>query len=328
MATVRANAPKSISGNYKSSMSSSKSRNTGPPLPQLYIDTIAAAFGEEADLHRDVLRISPDAMPIEQRIAYFKRGREIMKEAGSHIIAPRDLSPPIRARLKAINMTYDILSNPEWQQQYLARGESPRIKSNGVRFNDHIEERVFEREPWEEDYMRERRERRMQRYSNAQESFWSDFLMDMENFEFGLDGFMQAFPDRISKKESKDSADVPTSDESVSSFPDTQSFSSWLSPKLETHKKEPSQAGDFESTSYLSSFNPFGEELAKNTVSSPTSLDQELAQSSQTSGNSGKKKGGSSNPFRDAPDSSNTCDDVQDSTNPFDDELESRSNRW
>lgn len=316
MATVKAIAPKSICGDFhpklggrcnKSSMVSSKSRNTGPPLPQFYIDTIVAAFGEEADLHRDVFRVSPDAMPMEQRIAYFKRGREIMKEAESHFIAPTDLPPPIRARLKAINMAYEIISNPEWHRQYLLLSESTGIKSNGVRFNDHIEERVFEREPWEEDYMRDRRGRRMRRYqepsdSDAQESFWSDFLMDMENFEFGLDGFMQAFPDRISNTESNDSADVPPLDESFISSPDTQSLSSWLSPKLERPKKEPSPASDSESTSYLSSFNPFGEEPAKNIVSSPTSLDQELAQFSQTSNPFEKSPKDISNPFSDASD--------------------------
>jgi len=297
----------------------------GPPLPQLYIDTITAAFGEEADLHRDILRIPPDAMPIEQRIAYFKRGREIMKQAGSPITAPRDLPPAIRARLKAINMAYDIVSNPEWQKQYATRNESPRIKS-GVRFNEHIQEHVYELDPWEENYMREKRERRMQRLKALEddalshESFWNDLLADMEKFELGLDGFLQAFPDQISGQELQEAL---TDD---SSFPDTQSFSSWLPSSYK--KEEPMPDDDMETTSYMSSFNPFAEETPKSSsrsnVRSPTSLPQELAGTSQVPNGAGNKEARNRNPFDNDDETTSLFEDgpldISPVTNPFDDE--------
>ncbi|CAJ1959343.1 unnamed protein product [Cylindrotheca closterium] len=333
-AVKRLNARKGICNtNPKYSVDSSapkmrapQAANAGPPLPQLYVDTITRAFGEDADLHRDVLRIAPDAMPIEQRIAYFKRGREIMKQAGSAITAPRDLPPTIRARLKAINMAYDIISNPEWHRQYVTRNEqSPRIKS-GVRFNDHIQEHVYELDPAEREYMRERRERRMQRLKELEadalsnESFWNDLLADMENFELGLGGFLQAFPDQIAGQELQEAL---TDD---SSFPDTQSFSSWLSSSV---KKGGSLVDDdIETSSYMSSFNPFAEETPRSSsksssrgnVRSPTSLPQELAETNRVPRGAGKKETRNSNPFRDeVPDSSSTFNNDDDTTSLFSD---------
>ncbi|KAL3934440.1 MAG: hypothetical protein SGBAC_009843 [Bacillariaceae sp.] len=306
-------------------MRASQAAKPGPPLPQLYIDTISAAFGEEVDLHREILGISPDALPIEQRIAYFKRGREIMKQADSPISAPKDLPALIRARLKATNMAYDIVSNPEWHRQYLTRKElpSPRIKS-GVRFNEHIQEHVYELDPLEEEYLREKRERRMQRLqaladdSLSHESFWNDLLKDMDSFQLGLDGFLQAFPDPISGQELQEAL---TDD---SSFPDTQSFSSWISGSY-TKKAESTPDDDMETTSYMSSFNPFAEEAPRessrsNDVRSPTSLPQELAEMSQVPRDAQKKQTRNTNPFRgDIPPSSNPYSENDDTTSLFSD---------
>ena len=133
------------------------------PIPQQYIDTIIRGYGPDADIYRDVLQISPDATPRELRICYFRRGREVLTEAGvrgadgfssgSHI--PDDA----KTRFEAVSMSYEILCKPNWRDIYLRDGlqsSSPKSTNSvtqqsrlSVRWNEQVEELLYERIPEE-----------------------------------------------------------------------------------------------------------------------------------------------------------------------------------
>jgi hypothetical protein len=268
------------------------------PIPPFYFDTIAAGFGDGADLYTDVLRVSPDVPNIELRIAYFKRGREIMKEAG-----PSNLPELVRTRFQAVSMAYEIVSNPAWKEQYFQLGfassstEAPS-KAVVVRFRDQVEERVFQPEPWEKEYSRMRKERRRKKMpldfdadrTDAwnQSSLWTDLIWEMGEFEQSLGGFFKALPENTIKEKGEKSVRAPQeeSHDANSDRIETRSMPSWLSPSSfqpvpSDHWNDASSGLDND-TSYASSFNPFAEDPPKRLIqSSPTSLVQELAETTQ-----------------------------------------------
>lgn len=150
-------------------------------LPFGYVELICAAFGSTSgddgddhhrtsrrhrhrrvDLYTDVLRISPSASDREIRIAYFKRGREILGEKGFAAAAAvgsggsraradgsindndtgRDplLDEDTQMKFQAISMAYEILSTPGWREEFdiiqrqLQRWQRKRQQSDSVRY--------------------------------------------------------------------------------------------------------------------------------------------------------------------------------------------------
>jgi hypothetical protein len=94
-------------------------------LPEHYVEMIAHAFGRNADLYQDVLGVSRSASPRAIRIAYFKRGREVLSERESqqaHGPTSASISGHIsdlaRLRFQAVSMAYEIISNPAWLDAY------------------------------------------------------------------------------------------------------------------------------------------------------------------------------------------------------------------
>jgi curved DNA-binding protein CbpA len=274
------------------------------PIPPFYFDTIAAGFGDEADLYTDVLRVSPDAPNIELRIAYFKRGREIMKEAGPSFSSAdtENLPELVRTRFQAVSMAYEIVSNPAWKEQYLQLGlasSSTEAPSKPVvRFKDQVEERVFQPEPWEKEYSRMRRERRRKKIlldfdadridAGNQSSLWNDLKWEMGDFEQSLGGFFKVLPENTIKGKGEQSLCAPQeeSHDARSDHIETRSMPSWLSPSsfqpLPSDHWNDTSSGLDNDTSYASSFNPFAEDPPKRAMqSSPTSLLQELAETTQ-----------------------------------------------
>lgn len=274
-------------------------------IPPLYIDTIAAGFGNNADLYTDVLRVPRDAPTIELRIAYFKRGREIMKEGGSSSssVETGDLPELVRTRFQAVSMAYEILSHPAWKDIYLHHGlaslyaKAP-LKSS-VRFSDNVEERIFQPEPWEEEYSRMRKERRRKKILEELEadhmdgasmgSFWNDLVWEMGDFEQSLDGFLNFLPEKAIDEGGEsvcESQEEPKPSRSSDSR-EARSMPTWLSPSsFQPVPSDPWGDGAPEldhDTSYASSFNPFTEDPPKREMqnSSPTSLSQELTGATQ-----------------------------------------------
>ncbi|KAG7345640.1 hypothetical protein IV203_033171 [Nitzschia inconspicua] len=98
-------------------------------IPFGHIETVLRVFGhgpsssDPLDLYRDVLHVSPDATDREVRIAYFRRGREVLSEAGSDgPMSPCLLNEETRSKFQAVSMAYEILSTPEWKEMYLKSG--------------------------------------------------------------------------------------------------------------------------------------------------------------------------------------------------------------
>ncbi|VEU43123.1 unnamed protein product [Pseudo-nitzschia multistriata] len=102
-------------------------------LPRGHIETIRKHYGSNRegvlDIYEDVLKISPDASDREIRIAYFRRGREILGDNASSIKinkknqkAIKQLDPAIKSRFQAVSMAYEILSTPAWKEAYRKQG--------------------------------------------------------------------------------------------------------------------------------------------------------------------------------------------------------------
>ena len=141
-------------------------------IPDVYIKTIIEGFGPDADLYKDVLNISRDSMERDIRIAYFKRGREVLAEEGGfeeiHQAATvGDVSMGSKTRFQAVSMAYEIICNPAWKEEYLQHGlvmsdtcsvvswdaqsasAISTSQSSRVRWNENVEELVFKKDPAE-----------------------------------------------------------------------------------------------------------------------------------------------------------------------------------
>jgi len=134
-------------------------------LPQGHVDTILDTYGSSSsssslsllDLYNDVLRVSPEASDREIRIAYFRRGREILGEAalpGSSSASSSNhnsnnenqnqnrrgvnkLDTETKTKFQAVSMAYEILTTPEWKKIYLRQGGlDMKMRRKTTRRND------------------------------------------------------------------------------------------------------------------------------------------------------------------------------------------------
>lgn len=175
------------SSQMKETPSTEVSTPSVPPnadaIPSNYIKSIKDAFGEDVDLYNDVLHVSRHANPRDIRIAYFRRGREVLSEGD--IRKPTEaatvgasVSSVSKQRFQAVSMAYEILGNSAWREEYNKRGlqevddqlvesvTSSRISSpiyrrssslgrrkngtqNAVRWSEEVEELVFDQDPTE-----------------------------------------------------------------------------------------------------------------------------------------------------------------------------------
>ena len=104
------------------------------------------------DLYRDVLYVSPDVSDREIRIAYFRRGREILGEASAlsglsssknnnsnnNINNNNKLDPETKLKFQAVSMAYELLSTPEWKEIYLRQGGLKLTMKNKDKRNNNI----------------------------------------------------------------------------------------------------------------------------------------------------------------------------------------------
>jgi len=114
-----------------------QSSQIGKEIPQGHIDNILRFYGGDdmssasLDLYRDVLKVSPGASDREIRIAYFRRGREILgdnsgkADHASDVVVKENankLDEITKARFQAVSMAFEILSSPSWKETYLQQG--------------------------------------------------------------------------------------------------------------------------------------------------------------------------------------------------------------
>jgi len=151
-------------------------------IPISYLEKIQSAFGMKADLYDDILKVGRTCSSRDLRIAYFRRGREVLSEreyredSNFAVSISGEVSKKAKERFQAISMTYEILSNPRWKDAYDAQNNpiddflvqafvttdpsSPLLRDsvslcgrsrsrNGVRWNESVEELVFEQDPIE-----------------------------------------------------------------------------------------------------------------------------------------------------------------------------------
>jgi hypothetical protein len=162
-----------------------RSTPNGPEIPSAYTKTIEGAFGVGADLYKDILNVSRESSPRDVRIAYFRRGREVLAEGDVRQYSNEantvggSVSSTNKLKFQAVSMAYEIVGNAVWLEEYEARFEdenkrlvaalarsapsSPvlrrsrsssegprrRSRSQGVRWSEEVEELVFEQHPTE-----------------------------------------------------------------------------------------------------------------------------------------------------------------------------------
>ena len=108
-------------------------------IPMSYVNTIISAFGPDADLYHDVLDIPRHCSLRETRIAYFRRGRQVLAE---HSMIPQpyqtaasvggNVSAMAKLRFQAVSMAYEILTNDKWKNAYHTHGLQPEYVSVNV----------------------------------------------------------------------------------------------------------------------------------------------------------------------------------------------------
>jgi hypothetical protein len=188
-------------------------------IPKNYIKTIEKAFGNQANLYTDVLKVSENATPSEVRIAYFRRGREVLcegevRETSELASLGGSVSSENKQRFQAISMAYEILGNQVWKKEYevlmqhhkvdetVTSQESkelphpPIIKrssslgsrksrsNSGVRWSEEVEELVFDLDPLE---MPESISRSESRRSKKKKKSKNQIIIDDDNLERHLE---------------------------------------------------------------------------------------------------------------------------------------------
>ncbi len=108
-------------------------------IPEHHILLIRKAFGRQpdddfhcdVDLYADVLQVDRSASPKDIRIAYFRRGREVLafgkdqqlQRSGIAVLSPTSfnqvaITETAKLRFQAVSLAYEILSTPSWKRYY------------------------------------------------------------------------------------------------------------------------------------------------------------------------------------------------------------------
>ena len=92
-------------------------------IPQSHVDIINQVFGDDCDLYRDVLLVdSKRASDRQIRVAYFRRGREVLANAQGDKKRFSGLTASSKAKFHAISLAYEIVNRPEWRKSYDIHG--------------------------------------------------------------------------------------------------------------------------------------------------------------------------------------------------------------
>lgn len=271
------------------------------PLPESYVTMIANAFGSKADLYNDVLGVSRFASPRAIRIAYFKKGRQVLSERpqGDNVhpyittsaTVGGQINEVARLRFQAVSMAYEIVSNPTWLDAYercmlittqdsddqeeqqeereimavlsdpdvsmsstrslawtsaIRRVNSAgslrsRAKSHtGVRWNEEVEELVFNQDPAERRKKKKKKSKKKKKKriaidegvdlekhlqqldKEAEKNFVHDFLDDLEQSIDQLLSFVGDDNEQEDQDDEKEEDDGPIKDVSRQLFPEME----------------------------------------------------------------------------------------------------------
>jgi hypothetical protein len=105
-------------------------------IPESYVRLIQAAFGPDSihhhsdatlDLYQHVLQVDRHfASPQDIRIAYFRRGRQVLADTDPTSGLPNTMTTEqIQLQFQAVSMAYEILSTPHWKRYYDQYGLPP-----------------------------------------------------------------------------------------------------------------------------------------------------------------------------------------------------------
>lgn len=147
-----------------------------------YVENIENAFGINADLYEDVLKVSKECSSRDLRVAYFRRGREVLSQKDcpslslSSATVSHDLPKQVKNQFQAISMAYEILSTPALKNAYDARlfpeedffsesitrsvpaspsfCDTASVGGRSVRWSEEVEELVYDKDPMEKNNAR------------------------------------------------------------------------------------------------------------------------------------------------------------------------------
>jgi curved DNA-binding protein CbpA len=108
-------------------------------LPRAHVTAIRHCFGQSCNIYKNVLQVGRTANERQLRIAYFRRGRNVLAEhpdAGGATNSNgqldkkllKTLSAEVKERFQAVSLAYELLNNKEWKALYDAHGwEAPLV---------------------------------------------------------------------------------------------------------------------------------------------------------------------------------------------------------
>jgi curved DNA-binding protein CbpA len=97
------------------------------------VTIIRQCFGTDCDIYRDVLKVGRHASDKQLRIAYFRRGRNVLADdqmerfsssstssspKRSGIASLKGLSTETKEKFQAVSLAYELISEPEWRALY------------------------------------------------------------------------------------------------------------------------------------------------------------------------------------------------------------------
>ena len=97
----------------------------------LHVTAIRQCFGFDCDIYRDVLKVGRNASDKQLRIAYFRRGRNVLAEHKDLVRSPKDnssiaslkyISAETKEKFQAVSLAFEIISEPEWRALYDKQG--------------------------------------------------------------------------------------------------------------------------------------------------------------------------------------------------------------
>jgi hypothetical protein len=109
--------------NHYSSKNTTATGHDSTCIPIGHVQSIVSSFGSNVDLYCDVFHIEKERFTEQQlRIAYFKRGREIIAERNR--VQSQTAKKFAKQKFQALTLSFEVLSKSEWKRMYDTYGFS------------------------------------------------------------------------------------------------------------------------------------------------------------------------------------------------------------
>lgn len=109
--------------NDRISVLQDENQKTECSIPEDIIRAITSVYGPNVDLYRDVMELEEDpnsCTPATLRAAYFRQGRRVLQQQTQqgHVMDVHSS----KNRFRAVHKAFEILTNPDWKDQYERNG--------------------------------------------------------------------------------------------------------------------------------------------------------------------------------------------------------------